>query len=66
MNYTLNHETARVHQITELRSRLSAIIEFPQDHTSELAPNAAHEDKASTPEERRAGDSVMMDDHEWE
>lgn len=28
--------------------------------------NAAHEDEASTPEERKAGDDIMMDDSEWE
>lgn len=28
--------------------------------------NAAHDDENSTPEERRAGDEIMMDDSKWE
>lgn len=66
VNAVLDWETARVQQLTGLRSRLAAIVEFPQDSASDLVLNAAHEDETSTPEERRAGDSIMMDDSEWE
>ncbi len=66
VNIVLDWEAARVQQLTELRSRLAAIVEFPQDSASDLVLNAAHEDETCTPEERRAGDSIMMDDSEWE
>lgn len=66
VNAVLDHETTRVSQLIRLRSRLAAIVKFPQDPAFDLVLNAAHEDEASTPEERLAGDSIMMDDSEWE
>lgn len=67
INYELNRETSRVaalqmysNRITELESAL------PQMPPDQLYVNAAHEDEASTPEERKAGDDIMMADSEWE
>lgn len=37
-----------------------------QQMEEELILNAAHDDEKCTPEERKAGDDLMMDDSEWE
>lgn len=58
VNYILSHETTRVQQIAELRSR-PGVVEFPQDRA--LEPNAAHErtDVEITAEMQEHDDAIM-------
>lgn len=65
INIILQRETARVQQIIDLRSFPAAVVEFPQDHISELAPNAAHErtDIEITDEMRKHDDDLMDDEN---
>lgn len=43
---------------------LTVVPKYVQEDTTYV--NAAHEDENSTPEERQAGNDIMMDDSEWE
>lgn len=57
----LNHQNKKL--VDSYTEKLLSIQQM-DDNLYEL--NAAHEDETSTPEERKAGDDLMMDDSEWE
>ena len=60
VDFTLEKEYERSKTLAEQTP--ANIVEMP----SHLEVNAANLDKNSTPEERLAGDSIMLDDSEWE
>lgn len=59
VDFTLEKEYERSKALAEQVP--DNIVEIP----SHLEINAANPDKYSTPEERKAGDSIMLDDSEW-
>lgn len=67
VDFTLEKEwersTADAKEKVEAGNIISMLKEPEPDY---LAPNAAHPDDDSTPEERQAGDAIMTDDSEWE
>ena len=58
--FTLEKEYERSKTLAEQEN--NNIVEMP----AHLEVNAANLDKNSSPEERTAGDSIMLDDSEWE
>ena len=60
VDFTLKKEYERSKALAEQTD--NDIVEMPVH----LEVNAANPDKNSTPEERQAGDSIMLDDSEWE
>lgn len=51
----------------EATKRVEELTNLPQYIKEEpYFANAAHEDKSSTSEDKRAGDAIMTDDSEWE
>lgn len=60
VDFTLQKEYERSKTLAEQNP--DNIVKM-SDH---LEVNAANPDKNSTPEERQAGDSIMLDDSEWE
>ena len=60
VDFTLEKEYERSKTLAEQEN--NNIVEMP----AHLEVNAANLDKNSSPEERTAGDSIMLDDSEWE
>ena len=52
------------HEATKRVMELTEVPRYVKEGTYYI--NAAHADDNSTPEEREAGDNIMMDDSEWE
>ena len=60
VDFTLEKEYERSKVLAEQEN--NNIVKMP----SHLEVNAANSDKNSTPEERQAGDAIMLNDSEWE
>lgn len=52
------------HEATKQVKLLTEVPKFLKEDTNYV--NAAHVDEDGTPEDRQAGDRIMMDDSEWE
>lgn len=52
------------HEATKRVMELTEVPRYVKEGT--YYKNAAHADENSTPEERKAGDNIMIDDSEWE
>lgn len=67
VNTILDRESTRVTALHQKDERIKELEDIAsQIQTEDFYLNAAHDDETSTPEERQAGDDIMMDDSEWE
>lgn len=62
VDFTLNEEWER--STADAKAAEKVVPMAVQEDTTYV--NAAHDDENSTPEERQAGNDIMMDDSEWE
>lgn len=62
VDFTLNEEWER----SKAGAKAAEKVVPMTVHEDTTYVNAAHDDENSTPEERQAGDDIMMDDSEWE
>lgn len=62
VDFTLNEEWER--STADAKAAEKVVPMTVHEDTTYV--NAAHDDENSTPEERQAGDDIMMDDSEWE